>query len=394
MLSKYSTIILVILFIFLNMYSQTNIIYASQSYISEDLYIIPWGEQDEAISRAWKDYLDAEGDFVDPPDSLAISDDGYLVIEQYNGESHRLTYFSNSGSLIANVQDLFQPYEIAISNNDYILMSRDEKLALIDQELNVVRTDEVPGPDGKTNIYGLYPSNNNTFWILFYVERTNGGIIIMDIYKGEFGLNGFCSSPILIYSGEDTEGYTFVTPDGEVKATVEDMYGYKYVIDNTPSLYRYSPGGGLVFDYTSVSDPGLTEFDDAANRYLITWSGDFYTIRATDEGAVVTKFRLNVDPICSLVVVTPMPLEPQPAPFAVEFDASGTTDPNGDDLTYEWSFDGDLIFNEPVDDAYTGEPNHPTHLYYEDFDGPVIVRVKDPYDGECQASVHIHIDIE
>jgi hypothetical protein len=111
-------------------------------------------------------------------------------------------------------------------------------------------------------------------------------------------------------------------------------------------------------------------------------------------GEVIKCCPDNLAPICSLVVVTPIPLVPVPAPFAVEFDASGTTDPNGDTLTFEWDFDGDSIFSEPVDDAYTGEPNHPTHLYYEDYDGPVKMKVKDPYDGRCGAAVHIRIDIE
>ena len=62
----------------------------------------------------------------------------------------------------------------------------------------------------------------------------------------------------------------------------------------------------------------------------------------------------------------------------VEFDATESFDPDPcDELTFEWDFDGDGIFGEPVDDSYTGPDDNPTHTYADDYNGPVILRLTD-----------------
>jgi hypothetical protein len=86
----------------------------------------------------------------------------------------------------------------------------------------------------------------------------------------------------------------------------------------------------------------------------------------------------NAEPICDLVVVTDMPAE-EWNEVLVEFDASATTDPDlpEDELFYHWDFDGDEIYDEDPDDAYTGDPWAPTHTYIEDYTGVVNLMVTD-----------------
>ena len=79
--------------------------------------------------------------------------------------------------------------------------------------------------------------------------------------------------------------------------------------------------------------------------------------------------------------------------MAVEFDATQTYDDDGDTLTFHWDFDGDLIFDEPVDDAYTGSPDNPTHEYTVDYEGSVNLKVTDDYQGECVMDILIVVDV-
>ncbi len=110
-------------------------------------------------------------------------------------------------------------------------------------------------------------------------------------------------------------------------------------------------------------------------------------------GNIIVTSPGNHDPICNLLVITPRP-HTGPSPVAVEFDASGTYDDDGDTLTFHWDFDGDKVFDEPIDDAYTGTPSNPTHEYTADYEGAVNLRVTDNYQGECDIAVILSVDVE
>lgn len=74
---------------------------------------------------------------------------------------------------------------------------------------------------------------------------------------------------------------------------------------------------------------------------------------------------------------------------AVEFDATGSYDPDDDLITFHWDFDDDDIYDEPIDDAYTGDPDNPSHDYYED--GAANVKVEDDKGGFSICSVNVDI---
>jgi PKD repeat protein len=98
----------------------------------------------------------------------------------------------------------------------------------------------------------------------------------------------------------------------------------------------------------------------------------------------------NHAPICDLQVVTPMP---HSGDGVVEFDASGSWDPDGDPITYAWDFDGDGNYDEVPDDSYTGPPENPIHTYTDNFMGLVWLRVEDNkwHQAECTAFVMVTI---
>ncbi len=85
----------------------------------------------------------------------------------------------------------------------------------------------------------------------------------------------------------------------------------------------------------------------------------------------------NADPICDLIVVTSMP---HVGKGWIEFDASGSSDPDGDPLTFEWDFDDDGTFGDPYD---SGTDDNPTKNWDSDYVGQVCVKVTDGLGGEA-----------
>ncbi len=76
---------------------------------------------------------------------------------------------------------------------------------------------------------------------------------------------------------------------------------------------------------------------------------------------------------------------------AVTFDASGSYDPDGDEITFHWDFDGDDIFDEPGDDDYLGDPINPSHIYYED--GICSLKVEDENGAFSICTVDVDITV-
>jgi len=111
-------------------------------------------------------------------------------------------------------------------------------------------------------------------------------------------------------------------------------------------------------------------------------------------GEILKWTAPNTSPVCRLQIVTPMPYR-GPSPAAIEFDATESYDPDPcDELTFEWDFDGDHVFGEPVDDAYTGPPDNPTHYYTASYTGPVNLLVTDNHGATTGCSVEITVIIQ
>jgi len=159
-------------------------------------------------------------------------------------------------------------------------------------------------------------------------------------------------------------------------------------------------GGGVNYStcdvdisMNSIETPGTTYFLVSIRRWALDYSNDFgvHNLAASERLSAYFKYDLVIDeehtnypPHCSLYVGSPPPWTE--LPYTHRFDASGCSDLNSDDiLTYEWDFDGDGIFNEDPDDRYTGSSEFPEHTFYEDYEGPIGLRVDDGHGGvdEC-----------
>ena len=373
--------------------------FAQAEYETQQILIIPWGEQSGCLSTAFNtsDY------YVFPPSPWAIYNDSVIVIADRANDGSRLISLASDGSQLGQLQfygsSVPFPRDMAFSTSGLLALGYEEELFILNSELTLLESSIISIPDAYVD--HICRSDHGTWWVIFHTYRYSEDEIFLLKYLVELNEDGSLDEPLLIYDGETgqgTSGAVFVTPDGELKNRITDKYGYSYHITNDDpgeNLNKYDTQEIEVFEHHLQSDPGWTEFDYTVtgSHFLVSWLGNFYTLRGTDAGAVLMKYDLNDPPVCSLFIVTPMPYR-GPSPAEIEFDATGSYDPDPcDELTFEWDFDGDHIYGEPVDDAYTGPPDNPTHSYTEDYTGIVNLKLTDNHGAESYCLVTVEVDI-
>jgi glucose/arabinose dehydrogenase len=99
--------------------------------------------------------------------------------------------------------------------------------------------------------------------------------------------------------------------------------------------------------------------------------GDLFYTKLFDVNRDGTLHRISYDPDAPVARLGATP-EYGSGPIDVELDASGSTDPNGDSLAYEWDLDGNGSF-----ETDTGGDPHATHRYEDHANVVVAVRVDD-----------------
>ena len=103
----------------------------------------------------------------------------------------------------------------------------------------------------------------------------------------------------------------------------------------------------------------------------------------------VSPVQGNQAPICSIDVVTEMPVSAWGV-IPVEFDASGSSDPEGLPITFEWDFDNDGTFGDAYD---SGTDANPTKVFDFTNQEQVCVRVTDDkgLSSDCCVDVDIQV---
>ncbi len=131
-------------------------------------------------------------------------------------------------------------------------------------------------------------------------------------------------------------------------------------------------------DYDYSNDPGPP--NDAEDELLAAFFR--YNLWVSDEQPQGVICDVVVDPASPA-----MPYDGPPAAFT--FDASGSYDVGGADLTFEWDFDNDGIFGDSYD---SGTDEVPVKLFTSDNQEQVCVRVSNGTDeSECCVEVDITI---
>jgi len=193
---------------------------------------------------------------------------------------------------------------------------------------------------------------------------------VLDATGGLAGVRGITPSSI-----NPDEVYVMI---GQPAYPRLEPYDWLIVIDKITGHYLRS------IDYGSPGYGGGDVYEAPCGELIIT---------AYDhpDSRIIIMEPENQIPYCNLLVVTSMP---HLGDGVIEFDATESYDPDPcDEITFEWDFDGDLIFNEPIDDSYTGPDNNPTHTYTDDYIGPVFLRLTDS-DGlgmMCTVEVQVFV---
>ncbi|MFH1676903.1 MAG: hypothetical protein ABIC40_07745 [bacterium] len=258
--------------------------------------------------------------------------------------------------------------------------------------------------------YGVF-SSGSTHTRNYYIRfpKTTGikfGYAVVANWKGTNPITDHPANgpEAMACSAETTESLFYVSPtewSGDLIVDF-DIFSWEYVpsaiyieANFLKSAHEFDPssiatGGGDSYSSYHVEIPADNLTSSDGNEYWIICEYDEfdYTTGFSAPNAKLAAFFRNSifvsdvtyyePPVCDLVIVTSMPAAGWVWPIKVEFDASGTYDPNPDDvMTYEWDFDGDEIYGESPDDDYIGTEINPTHFYDEEYNGVVNLRVTD-----------------
>jgi len=392
---------------------------AQSVYTSEVIYTIHWGglegDASGGLSTKWNDIpISIEGVEGGPvPGPWAISNSMNLVIID-NGRI--LKYDSNgifSGMYDIPEQDVGFIRGLAISDTGDVIFTdcryaspriqneRDSyRVFLLNTNMELVDVEELPTTPG--SIGPVYPSNSDCFYVLYTIKNETPDRYQVTwnerlLYRYHF--NGVLDPPEVVWSGYsddfDARNYFYASPDGQIFEWCTDEFGYTYRYQHFLTLVKYNPSESLDFTLILEDDENWSTISHLAS-YNVMYTGDIFTLHATDAGAVLTKYTLQINnpPVCAVNVQTSMPYNGT-SPAEIQFDACMSYDPDaGDIITYEWDFDGDGIYSEPVDDAYTGDPDNPTHSYTETYVGDVFLKVTDLQDEFSICTVFVEVFIE
>ena len=287
--------------------------FAQSEYSSEILCTIPWGNETGMISDDFKTIGCVGHNEIFEPGPWAISNSGYLAIIEETQYGRFVMKFDPNGNFIVrnNLLSLTgTPWRIAVLDSGEVAISVSsvpQAIVILDSNLNVI--EEIFLAYSDYGYYDLTPSNQNSFWLAFWIRIKIEDVIYKQHFKTEIFLDGTYSTPEITWDDISNTGFParYISPTGEPYLCNADKYGYLYsgiyAVSEERTLIKSKLNQqgteyDIVYTHTSVSDPGWELFETLQNtgpRHFTTWDGDFYTIHATDAGMVLTKYTLQLE---------------------------------------------------------------------------------------------------
>lgn len=186
------------------------------------------------------------------------------------------------------------PQHMAVSPNGNIILAYNDTIIMLNSSFEVITTQHLFGE--RPHVFAVYASDHDSFWITY-----NALLFGSEYYLIEMDANGQLLQPTLLarwdsLNCDPCQGFSFVSPDGETCNYVTDMYGYLYstsLEEPGARLYKYTnPESEPIYVHYLSSNHHYEEFEEysVSPNYYITYSGDFYTLHATEDGLVLTKY--------------------------------------------------------------------------------------------------------
>ena len=149
------------------------------------------------------------------------------------------------------------------------------------------------------------------------------------------------------HSGMPGDPLVYLIPIANQNLLPEGEYTGLVKITDTRVPQSLPPMGER--DYMIDSEGGTV-----LHNYAIPEFATYQTFTATVLGG-------NLPPVASAVISHQVIVGTD---ADITFDSSASSDPDGTITLYEWDFDGDGVYSEPVDDSYTGTSSNPTHTFH------------------------------
>jgi len=127
---------------------------------------------------------------------------------------------------------------------------------------------------------------------------------------------------------------------------------------------------------------------DYSNEYEVPNDAENETLQAYFRYDLDVSSVPGDDPVCDIVIDPASPSMPYDGWGIFTFDASGSYDPNGLDLTFEWDFNNDGIFGDSYE---SGTDQQPVKLFDFTNQAQVCVRVQNTSGGESICCVDVDI---
>jgi PKD repeat protein len=330
--------------------------------------------------------------------TLTLNSDGsfsYTPVANFNG-SDSFTYVANDGLADSNIATV----TIAVSpvvplNNAPVAVndsySTDEDTPLTVAAPGVLANDSDVDGNPLTAILvsgsgnGMLTLNSDGSFSYTPVANFNGSDSFTYVASDGLADSNIATVTIAVNPVNDAPVATVTTNDGNI------VLGRMALVDGSQS---YDPDGdALTYQWQIISGPpGSTAAltNPTLDTALLTpvLMGQYTIGLVVNDGTVDSAqdtVIINVAPNLPPIAVATGTPTTGTVPLTVDFDASGSSDPEGGVLTYAWDF------GDPTDANNTSSSIYASHTYLNPGDFTAILTVTDDYGNTDQAAVVIKV---